>query len=156
MNSPATGSEGSRGHTSPPGLGAVRLVLRRFGEQGMPDMTASSGSLSATAVVVVVAMLFAGCSLRRGTLDLTGGQSSTCGLHQEAMTKQRVELDYGMKRDLESELDRARAEHFPNADEPFDTRNCLPSRERYARIWVCLRCTEARDTWLSAHSSTSK
>jgi len=129
-------------------------VLRRFGELDMPDMTASSGSLGATAVLVVVAMLFAGCSLRRGTLDLTGDQSSTCGLHQEAMTQQRVELGYGMR--LDSKLDRDRATYFPNANQPYDTGHCLASREKYARIWVCPRCTEARDTWLATHSSSPK
>jgi hypothetical protein len=65
------------------------------------------------------------------------------------MSRQKVGLDFGMK--AITETDRVRQHLFPHADEPYDTGLCIPTRERYAVVFVCTQCTDERAKWFAAH-----
>lgn len=102
--------------------------------------------------VMMSAMMLAGCLSGRRTEDHTVNASSTCKIHHVAMIPKRVGLTYGMKRDpWILELREARLGLFPHADEVYDTFACCGSYEKFARIYVCSDCTEARARWLVAH-----
>jgi uncharacterized protein YceK len=87
--------------------------------------------------------LFVGCA---SIGDRTAGQPSACEVHNVVMTPKRVAETFGMKGF--SPMDVARPQLFPHADEPYDTRACMMSY-KYARVYVCFACTEARARWLA-------
>lgn len=61
-------------------------------------------------------------------------------------------MTFGLRRDRwDLELRQARQELFPHAHEDYDTYACCPSYEKFARIYVCFACTEARAKWMEAH-----
>ena len=104
-------------------------------------------------VALLVSALLVGCTWNRRTEDLTINRSSTCEVHNAAMVPKRVAETYGMKArysptDYYSPMDRARLTLFPHADEPHDTGACMRSYD-FARIYVCVQCTEARTAWLA-------
>jgi len=101
-------------------------------------------------VSILTAAILAGCASSRRVHDLTVNHSATCAIHKLAMTQKRVTETYGMKVRL-SPMDLARPALFPHADEPYDTGACMRCH-RFARIWVCPRCSEARTAWLATHS----
>jgi 2-hydroxy-3-keto-5-methylthiopentenyl-1-phosphate phosphatase len=102
--------------------------------------------------LMMAATTLAGCVSSRRIEDRTVNSSSTCEVHHVAMIPKRVEMTYGMKRDRWiHELREARLGLFPHADEVFDTHACCGSYEKFARIYVCSDCTEARARWLVAH-----
>jgi hypothetical protein len=107
-------------------------------------------------MATVVATSLVGCVSDRRIEDRTANRSSTCEIHQAAMTTKRVAMTYGMKRaEYFLSLREARSTLFPHADEIYDTYACCPSYEKYARIYVCTACTQARTGWLAAHPQTS-
>lgn len=98
--------------------------------------------------VLLAAVFLAGCRV----LDLTARQSATCEVHQVSMATRRVGMTFGMKADpWFLSFWAARRASFPHADEVYDTNGCIPLREKYARIYVCSACTDARTNWLEAH-----
>lgn len=102
--------------------------------------------------LLLVGMSLTGCVSSRRVMDLTVKQSSTCEVHQVTMTTKRVGMTYGMKRDpWFLSLWEARSASFPHTDEIYDTHACMGSYEKYARIYVCSACSEARTNWLEAH-----
>ena len=104
------------------------------------------------AAVMMAATIFAGCVSNRRIEDHTVNGSSTCEIHNVAMIPKRVEMTYGMKRDpWIHELRQARLGLFPHADEIYDTHACCGSYQKFARIYVCSDCTDARARWLMAH-----
>lgn len=71
------------------------------------------------------------------------------------MTQKRVAMTYGRNLDPWTwELREARRTVFPHADEVYNTYACLASYQKYARIYVCARCTEARAEWLRANPAS--
>lgn len=102
--------------------------------------------------VLMSATMLAGCVSSRRIEDHTVNGSSTCEIHNVAMIPKRVEMTYGMKRDRWiQELREARLGLFPHADEIYDTHACCGSYQKFARIYVCSGCTDARARWLMAH-----
>ena len=100
---------------------------------------------------MLLAVTLTACSSRRGTRDFAAGCAATCEVHGSAMSRQKVGLDFGMK--AITETDRARQRLFPHADEPYDTGWCIPPRERYAVVFVCPQCTDARAKWFATHNT---
>jgi len=100
-------------------------------------------SFLATAILV-------GCASSRRVEDLTLNRPATCELHKITMTQKRVTETYGMKVRY-SPMDLARPALFPHADEPYDTGACMRSY-RFARIWICAQCSQARTAWLETHA----
>ena len=115
--------------------------------------------------------LFTGCAVRhravvtplppdsalpqsRGTADFTAGRSAICDIHKTEMSVQLVKLEFGLK--IPTRQDEARWHLFPHADEPYDTGYCVPLMQQYGRVFVCLRCTEARTRWLSTNKPARK
>ncbi len=88
------------------------------------------------------------------TEDFTSGRTATCELHGVTMARRTVDLHWGMK--AVTQMARARDRHFPHADEPYDSGYCLQPRERYARVFVCARCTAARASWLATNSASQR
>ena len=84
---------------------------------------------------------------RMTTLDMTGGQSSTCQVHGERMSPKVVALEFGMQGFLMF-IDEARPRLFPHADEPYDTGFCMSTGHKNSRVFVCPLCTKARADWL--------
>jgi hypothetical protein len=86
--------------------------------------------------------------------DFTTNRSATCEVHGVVMSRQVVDLKFGMK--ALTDTMRARHELFPHADEPYDTGFCMQMVERRGQVFVCARCTEARTTWMSTHKSETR
>jgi hypothetical protein len=105
-----------------------------------------------TVTIMLVAMQLTGCVSSSRIMDLAARQSSTCEVHQVVMAPKRVRMTYGMKRgEWFLSLWDARSRLFPHADEIYDTHACCGSYQKYARIYVCTACTEARTNWLETH-----
>jgi hypothetical protein len=83
--------------------------------------------------------------------DRVTGGSATCEIHNAPMGQKRVEESFGMR--VTTPMDLARPVLFPHADEPYDTRACARSY-KFARVFVCAACTEARTNWLQTYSRT--
>jgi hypothetical protein len=111
--------------------------------------------------IFVCAVLLVGCMSHpeypvrhAGYYDFTVGRSPTCEIHHLTMTPKLVDLEFGLR--VPTEMDRARPELFPHADEPYDTGFCVPLEETRGNVFVCPRCTEARTGWFSAHKTAQK
>ena len=102
------------------------------------------------AIVLLATALLAGCSTGRRVHDLTTNISATCKVHHLPMTQKRVAEASGMRVRL-NPMDLVRPELFPHADEAYDTRACMKCH-KYARIWVCAKCSEARIAWMGGQA----
>ncbi|HWN97394.1 MAG TPA: hypothetical protein VNT99_20350 [Methylomirabilota bacterium] len=111
-----------------------------------------------TLIIIAFSILLIGCGSRQpvaytdgrsGVLDLTTNGTAACELHRVTLSTQTVDLEFGMKR--LNPIDEARSRLFPHANEAYDTGWCMPPYERYARVFVCPRCTEARTLWITTN-----
>ena len=99
-------------------------------------------------VTAAALMLAVGCIRSARIEDFTRNQSSVCEVHEQPMKQKRVPMTFGMRRSpWIMDLREARSKLFPHADEVYDTYYCMPAYEKYARIYVCSRCTTARTDW---------
>lgn len=101
---------------------------------------------------ILAVTILAGCATSRRVHDLTANRSATCEIHNLAMTQKRVTEACGLRVRINPK-GLVRPELFPHADEPYDTRACMRCH-RFARIWVCPQCSEARAAWLGTHSQS--
>ncbi len=97
------------------------------------------------AIAITVAVV-----VQLNTLDLTKGRQSKCQVHKVLMSPALVDLTYGIRYD--TPMDAARLALFPHADEPYDTRSCIGTPQRNARVFVCPACTKARSAWLEGNA----
>jgi hypothetical protein len=93
----------------------------------------------------------------RQVMDLTTDQPATCELHSVPMTNKIVQVSYGMDRSARArQMREARPTLFPHADEMYNSGFCMQPNEKQARVFICSKCSEARNTWLSAHPRGSE
>lgn len=112
-------------------------------------------------IMLFAATFFAGCRCNppdgrtaRDTADLASGRPTICEIHKAEMSVQKVKLEFGMK--MFTPEDDARTRLFPHAAEPFDTGFCMPTVEKYALVFICTACTEARTIWFNANKPIHK
>jgi hypothetical protein len=103
--------------------------------------------------ILAVTVIFAAVGFRLILYDSTVGRAHICKLHGVAMSKHIVDLRWGMKF---TDMNMARYDVFPYADEPYESGWCMPTLKRYARVFVCAHCTEARASWLVTNASPQR
>src|SRR5262245_52503299 len=109
-----------------------------------------------TALLVAALLAVSGCAHRASTTDdMTAGVSSKCEVHGIEMTKRVVPLEYGLMPQSFLPYAEARAKLFPHADEPMQA-GCVVTEVTHSRIYVCSRCTAAREAWLREHKEFSR
>jgi hypothetical protein len=89
--------------------------------------------------------------------DMTRGESPVCGVHGVRMSKKLLPLEYGLPVQTASMFAYTKAwgKEFPHAEAPVGG-GCIQSSTKYARIYVCPKCTEAREAWLHEHKEFPK
>lgn len=97
---------------------------------------------------LVAVLILAGCA---STADLAKNESSTCEVHQCAMTIQVVDCAPGGFSGYRPEYDTARRREFPHHGRIRFSEDHGYMYARHLRTYVCADCTKAHDQWRTEH-----
>lgn len=92
-------------------------------------------------------------------IDRTTGRTDVCELHKVHMHKVKVSIIYGLPppwSDEDRKYFNAKEKFFPNANDGKVEGGCMPSPQKKANIYVCLRCEKEGKDWLKTNRSKKR